>query len=78
MLNIGSCHVALVESTGTSVSQADGFFLREGDDGQGEGEQRQGAEVHAGAAGGRGQALRCSARPGGRGALLAAPPPLPL
>lgn len=52
MLNIGSCHVALVESTGTSVSQADGFFLREGDDGQGEGEQRQGAEVHAGAAGG--------------------------
>lgn len=50
--------------------------LREGDDGQGEGEQRQGAEVHAGQAGGRGQS--CSARPGGRGALLAAPPPLPL
>lgn len=36
--------------------------LREGDDGQGEGEQRQGAEVHAGAAGGRGQALLCSSR----------------
>lgn len=26
VLNIGSCHVALVESTGTSVSQADGFL----------------------------------------------------
>lgn len=52
--------------------------LREGDDGQGEGEQRQGAELHAGVAGGGGQALLCSARPGGRGALLAAPPPLPL
>lgn len=26
MFNIGSCHVALVESTGTSVSQADGFL----------------------------------------------------
>ena len=26
MLNVGSCHVALVESTGTSVSQADGFL----------------------------------------------------
>lgn len=30
--------------------------LREGDEGQGEGEQRQGAEVHAGAAGGGGSA----------------------
>lgn len=26
MLNVGSGHVALVESTGTSVSQADGFL----------------------------------------------------
>lgn len=26
MLNVGSCHVALVESTGTSVGQADGFL----------------------------------------------------
>lgn len=28
MLNVGSCHVALVESTGASVSQADGFLCR--------------------------------------------------
>lgn len=26
VLNVGSCHVALVESTGASVSQADGFL----------------------------------------------------
>lgn len=55
MLNVGSGHVALVESTGTSVSQADGFLLREGDEGQGEGEQGEGAELHAG---------RYAARPG--------------
>lgn len=69
MLNVGSGHVALVESTGTSVSQADGFLLREGDEGQGEGEQGEGAELHAG---------RYAARPGGGRALSESPPPLPL
>lgn len=28
MLNVGSCHVALIESTWASVSQADGFLCR--------------------------------------------------
>lgn len=28
MLNVGSCHVALIESTRASVSQADGFLCR--------------------------------------------------
>lgn len=51
--------------------------LREGDDRQGEGEQSQGSEVHAGAAGGaRGRSW--TAGPGGCGALLESPLPLPL
>lgn len=43
--------------------------LREGDEGQGEGEQGEGAELHAG---------RYAARPGGGRALSESPPPLPL
>lgn len=77
VLNVGPRHVALEESTGASVSQADRLLLRQGDDCQGKGEQSQGAEVHSGDGAG-GQARSGSARPGGSSALPESPPPLRL
>lgn len=52
MLDVGSGHVALEESAGASVAQADGFPIAETERGQHKGQHGDNLGVH-GAAGGR-------------------------